>query len=201
MGLNFIGSYCGRTFAAVSKKRRICGSVAVAQRAKRYKRRKISTPPSKLLRRLKVAAPRHMAKKKSFLSAPRIVSGRESDRDTRLIRLGSATFVSVRHLKNQLPGKSHVRKFTAAIAIPTPNRTPASTRFEPPSPNAKVRPATTMATSERPRAMVLVKACCRTLTAFSQGEAPWAKPGAASASAAREARVTRTENQQRRTQQ
>jgi hypothetical protein len=45
---------------------------------------------------------------------------------------------------------------------------------------AKVRPATTMATSERPRAMVLVKACCSTLTAFSQGEAPvWPNAGAA----------------------
>jgi predicted dithiol-disulfide oxidoreductase (DUF899 family) len=36
-------------------------------------------------------------------------------------------------------------------------------RFEPPSPNAKVRPATTIATSESPRAIVLVNACCRTL--------------------------------------
>ena len=44
---------------------------------------------------------------------------------------------------------------------------------------AKVRPATTMATSERPRAMVLVKACCSTLTAFSQGEVPCANAGAA----------------------
>src|SRR5260221_9545692 len=80
----------------------------------------------------------------------------------------------------QLPGKSQDRKFTAAMAIPTPKSTPASTRFEPPSPKAKVRPATTMATSERPRAMVLVKACCSTLTAFSHGEAPaWPKAGAA----------------------
>src|ERR1700722_214632 len=105
MGLNFMGSYCARTFAAVSKKRRICGSVAVAQRATRYRRKKISTPPSKLLRRLKVAAPRHMAKKKSFRSAPRIVSGRESDRDTRLIRLGSATLASIGKLE-----KSTARK-------------------------------------------------------------------------------------------
>src|SRR5713101_49088 len=80
----------------------------------------------------------------------------------------------------QLPGKSHERKFTAAIAIPTPKSTPASTRFEPPSPKAKVRPATTIATRERPRAMVLVKACCSTLTAFSHGEVPvWPKAGAA----------------------
>src|SRR5260221_12705212 len=44
----------------------------------------------------------------------------------------------------------------------------------------KVRPATTMATSERPRAMVLVKACCSTLTAFSHGEVPvWPKAEAA----------------------
>jgi len=37
-------------------------------------------PPRRLPKRLKVAAPRHMAKKKSFRSAPKIVSGRESDR-------------------------------------------------------------------------------------------------------------------------
>jgi hypothetical protein len=75
-------------------------------------------------------------------------------------------------------------KFTAAMAIPTPKRTPASTRFEPPSPNAKVRPETTMATSERPRAMVLVNEVCRTLTALSQGELPcWAAAGPARRSA------------------
>src|SRR5207245_4396382 len=46
----------------------------------------------------------------------------------------------------------------------------------------KVRPDTTIATKERPRAIVLVNACCSTLTAFSQGEAPWAKAGAAKSS-------------------
>jgi len=30
------------------------------------------------------------------------------------------------------PGKSQARKFTAAIAMPTPKSTPASTRLEPP---------------------------------------------------------------------
>src|SRR6185436_16632717 len=48
---------------------------------------------------------------------------------------------------------------------------------------AKVNPDTTMATSDRPRAMVVVKACCRTLVAFSQGEFAWAKTGSARASA------------------
>ena len=61
--------------------------------------------------------------------------------------------------------------------MPTPNRTPASTRFEPPSPKANVRPATTIATSESPRAMVLVKAVIKTLTAFSQGELPPLREG------------------------
>src|SRR6266849_2202799 len=51
---------------------------------------KISTPPSKLLSRLNVPAPRHIAKKKSFRSAPRMVRGRESERCTRLIRLAFA---------------------------------------------------------------------------------------------------------------
>jgi len=57
------------------------------------------------------------------------------------------------------PGKSQERKLTAAMAMPTPNRTPARTLFDPPSPKANVSPATTMATRARPRAIVLVKAC------------------------------------------
>src|SRR5215467_15312579 len=42
-------------------------------------------PPARLFRRLKVAAPRHMAKKNSLRSAPRMVRGRESERYTGLI--------------------------------------------------------------------------------------------------------------------
>src|SRR5580658_10134077 len=160
----------------------------------------MSKPPNKLLSRLKVAAPRHMAKKKSFRSAPRIVSGRESDRCTLLIRLDSAMCCSPGSCVIQLPGKSQARKFTAAIAMPTPNSTPASTRFEPPSPKANVRPATTMATSERPRAMVLVNAVMRTLTAFSHGELPpCANAGAARNRATVEARTARVERSQRET--
>jgi len=51
-----------------------------------------------------------------------------------------------------------------------------------------------MATSERPRAMVLVKAVIRTLTAFSQGEAPCANAGAAKSNV--KPRVTRGERSQ-----
>jgi hypothetical protein len=47
--------------------------------------------------------------------------------------------------------------------------------------NAKVRPETTIATRDNPRAMVLVKACCKTLTAFSHGEFAWANAGLARA--------------------
>src|SRR6266702_6582667 len=83
--------------------------------------------------------------------------------------------------KAQSQGKSQAMKLTAAIAIPTPKRTPARTRFEPPSPNAKVRPDTTIATRERPRAIVLVNAVIKTLTAFSQGELPVACAKAADA--------------------
>ena len=100
---------------------------------------------------------------------------------------------------NQLPGKSHARKFTAAIAMPTPKRTPASTRFEPPSPKAKVNPATTMETSERPRAMVVVNACIKTLTAFSQGEPPAAWANAADPRTSEEENVTNTGRNQRET--
>src|ERR1700677_4848678 len=77
------------------------------------------------------------------------------------------------------PGNSQARKFTAAIAMPTPKSTPASTRFDPPSPKANVKPETTIATRESPRAIVLVNAVCRTFTAFSQGEFACAKAGAA----------------------
>src|SRR5258706_7629651 len=90
----------------------------------------------------------------------------------------------------QLPGKSHERKLTAAMAIPTPKSTPASTRFEPPSPKAKVRPATTMETSDRPRAIVVVNACIRTLTAFSQGDPPAAWANAADARISEQENVT-----------
>jgi hypothetical protein len=58
------------------------------------------------------------------------------------------------------------------MAIPTPKSTPASTRFEPFSTKAKVSPATIIATKDSPRAIVLVNACCRTLTAFSQKDWP-----------------------------
>src|SRR5882724_1155603 len=68
--------------------------------------------------------------------------------------------------------KSQVRKFTARTAMPSPNTMPAKVRFPPPSPNANVRPPTTMATKAKPFAMGPVNACCKTLTAFSQGEAP-----------------------------
>src|SRR5271156_1937631 len=105
IGVSFIGSYCARTFAAVRRNRRICGSVPVAQRARKYKRKKIKTPPSKLLRRLKVAAPRHMAKKNSFRSAPRIVRGRESDRCTRFILRISAMYFSVRVVRYSIARK------------------------------------------------------------------------------------------------
>src|SRR6266436_4408915 len=114
-----------------------------------------------------------MAKKNNFRSAPRMVRGRESERCTRFIRLPFAISAPLtRDSEAESHGKSQAMKLTAAIAIPTPKRTPARTRFEPPSPNAKVRPDTTMATRERPRALVLVKACWRTPTAFSHGDVP-----------------------------
>src|SRR5690242_10162680 len=46
-----------------------------------------------------------MAKKKSFRSVPRIVSGRESDRCTRLIRLPSAMCFSLRDACISASGK------------------------------------------------------------------------------------------------
>jgi len=62
-------------------------------------------PAIKLLSRLKVAAPRHMAKKKSFRSGPRIVSGRDNDRCTLLIRLASAMCFSSQDVGVSAAGK------------------------------------------------------------------------------------------------
>ena len=85
------------------------------------------------------------------------------------------------------------------MAIPTPKSTPASTRFEPPSPKAKVSPATTIATSDSPRAIVLVNACWRTLTAFSQGDWPAACANAADARIRDEQNATEADRSQRKT--
>jgi len=65
-----------------------------------------------------------------------MVSGRESDR----LNWIDAAFVGHGFLLECHPshGKSQARKLTAAMAMPTPKRTPARTRFEPPSPNANV---------------------------------------------------------------
>jgi hypothetical protein len=63
--------------------------------------------------------------------------------------------------------------------------------------NAKVSPATTMATRERPRAMVLVKAVSRTLTAFSQGELPVPCPNVGAARRSVNARVARADCSER----
>src|SRR5213592_453220 len=99
----------------------------------------------------------------------------------------------------QAPGKSHARKLTAAMAMPTPKSTPARIRFEPPSPKAKVNPATTIETRERPRAIVVVNACIKTLTAFSQGEPPAAWASAADARISEQEKVTNAGRSQRET--
>jgi hypothetical protein len=111
---------------------------------------------------------------------------------------GHAAVGSKRELDYEV-GNSQARKLTAAMAMPTPKSTPARTRFEPPSPKAKVKPATTMATSERPRAISVVNAVIKTVTAFSQGDVPvvWAK--AAVANRMDEENVTNAGQSQRET--
>src|SRR6266852_9176384 len=80
-----MGSYWVRIFVEFSKKRRICGSVRVAHRAKRYSAKNIPTAPARLFSRLNTHAPITSPKKNSFRSAPRIVSGRFNDRKTGLV--------------------------------------------------------------------------------------------------------------------
>src|SRR5260370_10514282 len=84
-GSNFIGSYCVRILVGFSKNGRIWGSVRVAHRAKRYNAKNMPTPPARLFNRLNTHAPITSAKKNSFRSAPRIVSGRFNDRKTGLV--------------------------------------------------------------------------------------------------------------------
>src|SRR6266851_4364325 len=97
-------------------------------------------------------------------------------------------------------GNSQARKLTAAMAMPTPKRTPARTRLEPPSPKAKVKPATTIETRERPRAIVVVNACIKTLTAFSHGEPPAAWANAADARISEQENVTNASRSHRETE-
>ena len=99
----------------------------------------------------------------------------------------------------QVPGKSQDRKFTAAMAIPTPKSTPASTRFEAPSPKAKVSPGHDNRRKGQPRAIVLVNACWRTLTAFSQGDWPATCANAADARIRDEQNATEADRSQRET--
>jgi len=107
-----------------------------------------------------------MAKRKGFRSGPRIVS--DNGRCTLLIR-------GCRHML--LPaGRRCFRwreKAKTGSSLPGwPKSKPASPRFEPPSPKAKVSPATTIATKDSPLAIALLNACCGALTAFSQGDWP-----------------------------
>src|SRR5579885_1514859 len=53
----------------------------------KYSNRNIRIPPNKVFIRLKTPAPMSRAKKKSFRSTPRMVSGRLSERNTGLVRL------------------------------------------------------------------------------------------------------------------
>src|ERR1035438_6203355 len=82
-GIRFAGSYSVRNFAELSKIRRICGSVAVAQRASMYSPANITSPLKNDAKKLKVAAPTIAARKKSFRSAPQIVRGLLIDLGTR----------------------------------------------------------------------------------------------------------------------
>ncbi len=57
-----------------------------------------------------MAAPRHMAKKKSFRSAPRMVNGRDKDRCTLLIRRTSTMSFSVRDRHDSIGRKQPRQK-------------------------------------------------------------------------------------------
>src|ERR1700733_12174051 len=61
--------------------------------------------------------------------------------------------------------KSHERKLTPPMAIPTPKMIPANMRLDSPSPNANISPPTTMAIRLNPFAIGPVKDACSTLTA------------------------------------
>jgi hypothetical protein len=64
--MNFMGSYCVRTLAAVSKNRKICGSVAVAQRAMKYNSRNISRPPEQTVEKIEGGGTQTHREEKEF---------------------------------------------------------------------------------------------------------------------------------------
>src|SRR5438046_8192423 len=87
MGAKLIGSYSLRVLAEFRRNRNICGSVLVAQRARKYRRQDMRIPPNRVLSKLSTPAPIIRAKKNSFRSAPKIVRGRLSVRNTGLVRV------------------------------------------------------------------------------------------------------------------
>src|SRR5258707_7463542 len=89
--------------------------------------------------------------------------------------------------------KSKKRNQAAGIPLAPEERPGQAAPRTPLQARQKVAPETTMATSESPRAMVLVKACCNTLTAFSHGELDWASTGPARTSATRNVAAPRAQ--------
>jgi hypothetical protein len=122
-----------------------------------------------------VAAPKHMAKKKSFRSGPRIVS--DNDRYTLLIR-------ACRHMLLPAGRRCLRRREKAKTGSSLPRwpfrRRKARRQAHASSHLHRARPRQSQPRTV-PRAIVLINACCRTLTAFSQGDWPLTCANAADA--------------------
>jgi hypothetical protein len=110
--------------------------------------------------------------KKSFRSVPRIVSGRDNDRYTLLIRLVSAICFSLQDTGVSGAGKKPRQEVRCRDGHSDVEKHPGKHTLRAAFTEGEGDPATTNATRDSPRAIVLVNAFCRRLTAFSQGDWP-----------------------------
>ena len=112
-----------------------------------------------------------MAKKKSFRSAPRIVSGRDSDRCTLLIRLVPPC-VSPSDARDLVAGEKPRQEIHGGNGHADAEEDASKHTLRAAFTEGESESGHHDGNEEKPRAMVLVNAVWRTLTAFSQGEFP-----------------------------
>jgi hypothetical protein len=113
-----------------------------------------------------------MAKKKSFRSGPRIVTGRDNDRSALLIRLVYAICFSLQDTGVSGAGKKPRQEVRCRDGHSDAEKHPGKHTLRAAFTEGEGEAATTIATRDSPRAIVLENACCRTLKAFSQGDWP-----------------------------
>src|SRR5882762_9649774 len=119
-----------------------------------------------------VAAPRHMAEKKSFRSAPTIVTGRDNVRCALLIRLVYAICFSLQDTGVSGAGKKPRQEVRCRDGHSDAEKHPGKHTLRAAFTEGEGEPGHDNRNQGQPCAIVLVNAFYRRLTAFSQGDWP-----------------------------